>query len=237
MDWRCHAGKCVEREQVVFTQDVPEVSPRPLIGEKRLAAWGRPPGEHARPVVEVHELLEGRVPTGPREHVRASDRAGHRSPRRRRRPACAATRTPRARRRRASPRPQAPRPSRAARSRRPTRTRPDRPDLRRARRRHTPDLRSRRGSSARPRPGRCPLDTRRSRRAVALGPQREHLLPLAGAAHAAVQEHHGCSGAALDDLDAAVKRRREDRGCRNHETIDASPTADLPCSREESQTR
>ena len=50
---------------------------------------------------------------------------------------------------------------------------------------------------------------------VALGPEREDLLPLASAAHAAVEEHHRRACALLDNLHAAPQRRPECDGSRH----------------------
>jgi hypothetical protein len=49
---------------------------------------------------------------------------------------------------------------------------------------------------------------------VALRPEREDVLPLAGTAYAAVQERDRRPSALLDNLDAPPQRRREDRGRR-----------------------
>ena len=58
---------------------------------------------------------------------------------------------------------------------------------------------------------------------VALRPEREDLLPLACAAHPAVEEHHRRPGAMLDNLDAAPQRRPEYRGHRH--SVDRVPAA------------
>jgi hypothetical protein len=58
---------------------------------------------------------------------------------------------------------------------------------------------------------------------VALRPEREDLLPLASAAHSAVEEHHWRPRAMLDNLDAAPQRRPECRGHRH--SVDRVPAA------------
>ena len=118
---------------------------------------------------------------------------------------------------------------RAGRSPRPTRTRPGERGSPTCSARRRPDRRSRRGSGVRPRRAAAVAVGLDRDEAVALRPEREDLLPLARAAHPAVEEHHRRPRALLDNLDAAPQRRPECRGrrhgrrCRRTRGVTSSP--------------